>query len=194
MPGSKARSIYWTMICLRPSQFPHLYYSEQGDETARNRTNEMIDDMSDIVHQSLVTIVSRWEDIARYFDELLTEKSDLLRPDYHDSLLTDNDTFSRSKRYFWASEFLKEAGKSVADNIQQIRRFLEILESNPPTSRRAESEFKQGLKRHNNTLQKLESLQTRFKLKKEEAMALRDGVSLYPVYGDKLLITPDFQC
>lgn len=180
MPGLKARSIFWTMICLRPTQFPHLYYSEQGDETARNRTNEMIDDMSDIVNQGLLTIVSRWEDIARYFDELLTEKRDLLRPDYHDSLLTDNDQFSRSKTYFWAIEFLKEAGKSVSDNIQQIQCFLKILESNPPTSRRAELEFKQRLKRHGITLQKLESLRTRFKLKKEEAMALRDGVSVFP--------------
>ncbi|KUJ06456.1 uncharacterized protein LY89DRAFT_409247 [Mollisia scopiformis] len=176
MSGSKARAIFWTMICLRPSQFPHLYYSEQGDEVARRRTNEMIDDMGDLVHNSLVTVLSRWNEIARYFDELLTEKRDLLRPDYHDSLLTDDDNFSRSKKYFWAIEFLKEACNSISDNIQQIKHFLEFLESNPPGTKKAENEFFLKLKRHYLTIQKLETLETRLKLKKEEAAALRDGL------------------
>lgn len=164
------------MICLRPSQFPHLYYSEQGDEVSRGRTNEMVDDMSDLIHKSLVTVISRWDEIARFFDELLTEKKDLLRPDYHDSLLTDDEDFSRSKKYFWAIEFLKEAGNSIFDNIRQTQQFLAFLKSHPPVTKKAENEFHLRLKKHYLTLQKLESLQTRFRLKKEEAIALRDGV------------------
>lgn len=176
LPGSKARSIFWTMICLRPNKFPHLYYSEQGDEILRGRTNEMVDDMSDLVHKSLVTVVSRWNEIAHHFDELLTEKRDLLRPDYHDSLLTDDQALSRSKKYFWAIEFLKEAGNSISDNIQQTEHFLRFLESNPPGTKKAENEYHLRLKRHYLTLQKLESLEARFRLKREEAVALRDGL------------------
>ncbi|KAH8595496.1 hypothetical protein B0O99DRAFT_479000, partial [Bisporella sp. PMI_857] len=119
----------WTMICLRPSQFPHLHYSEHGDDISRGRTNEMVDDMSDLIYKSLVTVISRWNEIAHYFDKLLTEKSGLLCPEYHDSLLTDDENFSRSKKYFWAIEFLKEAGNSISDNIRQTQRFVEFLES-----------------------------------------------------------------
>ncbi|CZR54582.1 uncharacterized protein PAC_04466 [Phialocephala subalpina] len=176
MPGSKARAIFWTMICLRPSQFPHLYYSELGDEVSRSRTNEMVDDMSDLIHKSLVTVVSRWDEIAQFFDDLLTEKRDLLHPDHHDSLLTDDEALSRSKKYFWAIEFLKEAGNSISDNIRQTERFLGFLESNPPGTKKAENEFHLRRKRHHLTLQKLESLETRFRLKREEAVALRDGL------------------
>lgn len=177
MPGLKARAIFWTMICLRPSQFPHLSYSEQGEDLSRGRNNEMVDDMSDLIHRSLVTVVSRWDEIAHYFDELLTEKRGLLRPDYHDSLLTDDQALSRSKMYFWAIEFLKEASTSISDNIRQTELFLEFLESNPPATRIAESEFHLRVKKHYLTLHKLEALRSRFRQKKEEAVALRDGVS-----------------
>lgn len=166
------------MICLRPSQFPHLYYSEQVDDLSRGQSHEMIDDMSNLVHKSLVTVVSRWDGIAQYFDELLSEKRGLLNPEYHDSLLTDDKTLSRSKRYFWAIEFLKEAGNSIVDNIQQTQRFLAFLESNPPDDRIAESDFNSRVRRHRQTLQKLKSLETRFRQKKEEVVALRDGASL----------------
>lgn len=176
VPRPKSRSVFWTMICLRPSQFPHLYYSEQVDDLSRGQSHEMIDDMSNLVHKSLVTVVSRWDGIAQYFDELLSEKRGLLNPEYHDSLLTDDKTLSRSKRYFWAIEFLKEAGNSIVDNIQQTQRFLAFLESNPPDDRIAESDFNSRVRRHRQTLQKLKSLETRFRQKKEEVVALRDGL------------------
>jgi hypothetical protein len=182
------------MICLRPSQFPHLHYSEQGEDKSRCRTNEMVDVMSDLIHQSLVTVVSRWDEIARYFDEILTEKKGLLNPDYHDSLLTDDKALSRSKKYFWAIEFLKEAGNSISDNIQQIKRFLEFLETNPPGAKIAKNDFHQRVKRHYTTLHKLESLEVRFRKKKEEAVALRDGVRLQSLLLDCVLRTVAFQC
>jgi hypothetical protein len=136
----------------------------------------MVDDMSDIVYKSLLTVVSRWEEIGEYFDELLVEKKGLLNPEYHDSLLSDDKTFSRSKRYFWAIEFLKEAGNSISDNIHQAERFVELIQSNPPEIKTAGREFQLRQKHHLSVIQKLEALKTRFKRKKEEAMALRDGV------------------
>jgi len=183
------------MICLRPSQFPHLYYSEQGGDISRARTNEMVDNMSDLIHKGLVTVVSRWEEIAHYFDEMLTGKKGLLNPDYHDSLLTDDKALSRSKKYFWAIEFLKEADNSISDNIRQTQRFSGFLESNPPRTKNAESEFHLRVKRHYLTLQKLESLQIKLKQKKGEAVALRDGVNFqFLRLGDNSLKIVVIQC
>jgi hypothetical protein len=195
MLGSKVRAIYWTMICLRPHRFPHLYYSEKGDDLSTGSTHEMVDDMSDIVYQGLLTVVGRWEEIVEYFDELLAEKKGLLNPEYHDSLLNDDRTFSRSKKYFWAIEFLKEAEKSISDNIHQAERFVELIKSNPPETKTGERELRLRLRQHLTVLQKLDALKNRFKQKKDEAVALRDGVShaSWMIRGSTLKMTVALQ-
>jgi hypothetical protein len=152
----------------------------------------MVDDMSDIVYKGLLTVVGRWEEIAEHFDELLVEKKGLL----NDSLLSDDKTFSRSKKYFWAIEFLKEAGNSISDNIYQAERFVELIKSNPPETKTAEREFQLRLKHHLTVIQKLDALKTRFRRKKEEAMALRDGVSQasWKIRDNRLKMTVVIQC
>lgn len=62
-----------------PQHFPHLY-SEKRDDLSRGDTHEMIDDMSDMIHSSCLTVIKRWEEIAGYFDCLLVEKQGLLNP------------------------------------------------------------------------------------------------------------------
>jgi len=137
----------------------------------------MIDEMSDLVHESLFTITRRWEQIACYLEGLLAEKNGLLDPEYHDSLLTDDATFTRSKKYFWAIEFLIEAETSILDNINQAKRFVELLNSNPPCGEVARRMFVVRMKKHNSAIQKLEGLRKGFAKKQDEAKALRDGVS-----------------
>ena len=164
------------MLCMRPHQFPHLYYAETRDDLLRGRTHEMLDDMSDLVHLCLLTVIEKWEEIADYFDSLLVEKNGLLNPEYHDSLLTDDDAFTRSKKYFWAIEFLKEAEHSISDNIKQLSRFIDLLTTNPPVSEIGRKPFSTRLKKHYVTLQKVEAVRKRFRSKIDEAKALRDGV------------------
>jgi len=176
LPGPKSRSIYWTMLCMRPHLFPHLSYSESRDDLSRKRTHEMIDEMSDLVYGSLLTVIGRWEQIAYYLEGLLAEKNGLLKPEYHDSLLTDDATFTRSKKYFWAIEFLIEAETSVLDNISQAKRFVELMNANPPSGEVARRIFVMRLKKHNTAIQKLENLRKGFVKKQDEAKALRDGV------------------
>ncbi|KAN0108226.1 hypothetical protein V8E51_007968 [Hyaloscypha variabilis] len=176
LPGPKSRSIYWTMLCMRPHHFPHLPYSESRDDLARKRTHEMIDEMSDLVYGNLLIVIGRWEQIACYMEGLLAEKNGLLDPEYHDSLLTDDATFTRSKKYFWAIEFLIEAETSVLDNISQAKRFVEFMNSNPPSGEVARRMFMMRLKKHNAAIQKLDIIRKSFVKKKEEAKALRDGL------------------
>jgi hypothetical protein len=161
---------------MRPYKFPHLHYSEHRDNLNRGYTHEMLDDVGDLVHRGLLTVISKWEEIADYFDNLLVEKKGLLDPDYHDSLLTDDGAFTRSKMYFWAIEFLKEAESSVLDNINQARRFIDLSNANPPATKMSRTAFARRLKKYYVALQKLESLKKKFRNKQGEAKALRDGV------------------
>lgn len=168
---------------MRPHRFPHPYYSENRDDLARGIEHEMLDDMSGIVHKSLQTVIDKWEEIADYFDGLLVEKNGLLNPDYHDSLLTDDGAFTRSKKYFWAIEFLKEAETSILDNINQAGQFLDLLKANPPSSEVARRAYTIRLRKHHITIQKLKVLKRRFRQKQSEAKAMRDGVRYaIPVY------------
>jgi len=138
--------------------------------------HEMIDDMSDVTQKCLVSVLDRWEEIAKFFDELLCEKRALFDPNYHDTLLTDDVALSRSKKYFWAIEFLKELEKSVNDNISQVDRFAAFLRANPPPANRNPRDFSSRLRKQYAALAKLEALRVRFASKREEAVALRDGV------------------
>ncbi|KAH8807840.1 hypothetical protein F5884DRAFT_900166 [Xylogone sp. PMI_703] len=176
LPGSKLRSIFWTMLCLRPNQFPHQYYFERRDDLMKGCAHEMLDDMSDIVYGSLLAVIDRWEEIAHYFDNLLAEKKALLNPSYHDSLLNDDSALTRSKRYFWAIEFLKEVEASICDNLKQARRFVALMTANPPSTVAAQSVFASRLHKHQMAIRKLETLKLGFKHKQDEAKALRDGL------------------
>ncbi|KAK0655942.1 hypothetical protein B0T16DRAFT_23449 [Cercophora newfieldiana] len=181
-PGSEvssskaARSIFWTMICLRPLHFPHPYYFERRDDLSQGNHHEMIDDMSDVAHKCLLSVLDKWEEIAEFFDELLCEKRALFDPNYHDTLLTDDVALSRSKKYFWAIEFLKELEKSVTDNIRQVDRFAAFLRANPPPTSRNSRDFSARIRKQYAALIKLEALRVRFANKREEAVALRDGL------------------
>lgn len=145
----------------------------------------MIDEMSDLVHGNLLIVIGRWEQIACYMEGLLAEKNGLLDPEYHDSLLTDDAKFTRSKKYFWAIEFLIEAETSVLDNINQARRFVELMNSNPPSEEVARRIFVMRLRKHNTAIQKLDSLRKGFVKKQEEAKALRDGVRRFHHSGQR---------
>ncbi|PMD56834.1 uncharacterized protein K444DRAFT_36631 [Hyaloscypha bicolor E] len=106
---------------------------------------------------------------------LLAGKNRLLDPEYYDSLLTDNTTFTRSKKYFWAIEFLIEAETNVLDNINQAKHFVKPMSSNPSSGEISRRVFVLRLKKHNTAIQKLASLRKGFVKKQEEAKVLRDG-------------------
>ena len=157
-------------------QFPHAYYFEQRDDLAKGNFHEMIDDMSDVVLTCLRTVLDKWEELAEYFDEMLCEKRALFHPAFHDTLLTDDVALSRSKKYFWAIEFLKELEKSVQDNIRQVDRLSRLLRTTPPPEGRPSRDFEARLRKQQSALTKLEALRVRFTQKREEAVALRDGL------------------
>jgi hypothetical protein len=189
------RTIFWTIICLRPLGFPQPHYFERRDDLSQGNFHDMIDDMSDIVHMCLVDLLGRWEEMAEYFEDIFCEKRAVLDPAFHDTLLTDDVTLSRSKKYFWAIEFLKELEKSVVDNIRQVDRFLGLLRDNPPPHSRNPRDFDSRIRKQYACLTKLEILRARFAQKREEAMALRDGVSLLESRRHvSLLIPTAVQC
>ena len=92
-------------------------------------TIEKSDGLTSLIRYSLealALVVKGYERILSYFDEIIVEKDVFLDPEAHDSLLTDDEPFSRSKGYFWAITTLKEINHTVIDNIQEIENLLGV--------------------------------------------------------------------
>lgn len=113
-------------------------------------------------------ITDRWRKVEEYFSWLIGHRDTLADLEAHDSLLFDDDTFSRSRKYFWAINYLAELDISIAENIVQLERwtgfgFAHRMDARPLTERLAQ----------------LKDLRSRLKAQREEAIALRDGVSAF---------------
>ena len=115
-----------------------------------------------MIEFTLRVVIERWEKIAEYFAWLVGHHKDILSdPDAHDSLLFDDDSFSRSRRYFWAINYLAELDISISGNIVELEKFAKKERFGPLRDQLIQLQF----------------LRERLRDQREEAIALRDGVS-----------------
>jgi hypothetical protein len=155
-----------------------LYTEAEQSGTSGLDNLSLFQVMIRLVQNSITQLCdSKLKELLEYFQELVSEKSALFNPDLHDSLLSDDETFSRSKTYFWAINMLREIEISISRNIKQIEdcintwpRLNSSEENDRDRARRAEKQLRPSI-------EKLTALRDKFKAMREEAQALRDGVS-----------------
>jgi hypothetical protein len=161
-----AASQFWTMLYMCPNGFELYDKSNEFEHydmvlsAIKGRDAEGA--LEAMVGFSIRMVLQRWEKILEYFTWLLGHRDSLSDPDAHDSLLFDDDSFSRSRRYFWAINYLAELDISISRNIIQLDRF--IGEDSPKKLLREQ-------------LNQLQHLRERILGQRDEAIALRDGVS-----------------
>ncbi|PVH79998.1 hypothetical protein DL98DRAFT_400564, partial [Cadophora sp. DSE1049] len=90
-------------------------------------------------------------------------------------LLTDDETFTRSKTYFWTIATLKEIDLRITDNIQEISQFID---SRAPSRAEAEhkTEFKHYRKKLTYQLHDFKDTAQQLRAKRLEVIDLRDGL------------------
>ncbi|KAJ8070869.1 hypothetical protein OCU04_001229 [Sclerotinia nivalis] len=108
---------------------------------------------------------------------LLHRKGSLSYPDYHDTLLVDDEAFSRSKKYFLAISTLKVLDVSIPENITQIKRLVNtegggLAETDPKVLENL-TVYRQSIQAR---LNELETMAQKFRGKIEEVVYLRDGL------------------
>lgn len=130
------------------------------------------------MHRRIPDILAKWKELFGYFNDILDVSDAYLQPDQHDKLLVDDDAFSRSKKNFWAITTLKEIDKRISDNIREIS---ELIESR--ASSQVELEHKTQLEFYGNKLADelggFDRTAGEFRLKRLEAIDLRDGVRIW---------------
>jgi hypothetical protein len=127
-------------------------------------------------------------DVVDFIDKILDIGGDiLLDPRKHDQLLFDDDSFSRSRKYWWASNLLVPLRQNVENNCkvhQQLFDDLIVPIIGIPTSvaSRDTSEWPNGLaeveERATVAYKSLEELLDRIDFQQKRVAALRDGVSI----------------
>ncbi|KAF7934034.1 uncharacterized protein EAE97_008394 [Botrytis byssoidea] len=163
---------YWTLLELKPMTFNKTISSVMhSDGTPQNALSTFFDYTIIAVSH----MIQKWEQILEYFDNLIIEKIAFLDPLKHDNLLVDDETFSRSKRYFWVISTLKELDAVISENIQQVSGLINQRELT--TIEGDEVRFLEGSRKHmRGRLGQLEEIAKRLRDKRQEALDLRDGL------------------
>jgi hypothetical protein len=148
----------------------------------------------------IADIIYRWAALDEYFEKLLEE--DFMDPRQYAKLLFDDESFSRSQKYFWAIGCLTEFDASITDNIKQLDLYFEArikpqllrpdlaevldamsLIGDPKQAvengAKRVAEFKRLAKKFEDHRESLINLQGQFRSRLETVKALREGVSYF---------------
>lgn len=130
----------------------------------------------------------RWRDLNEYIGSLLVE--DFMDPKSYAMLLFDDETFSRSRLYFWIIGCLNEFDISIKDNIKQWKLFRQARIDSELARLKAEFQETEDIEyfgeivdlqnlstRGEEVRQELEDVQSQFRAKLATVQSLRDGVS-----------------
>ncbi|TGO47117.1 hypothetical protein BOTNAR_0543g00040 [Botryotinia narcissicola] len=170
----------WTVLLLTPVTTnidTDLY--EDGKQAV---DREFLVAFSGIIDCSTRAVVHHWEVLANYFEKFLSESDTLLEPEFHDLLLVDDSKYSKSKKYFWALNILKEVESDVTAVISQLEGFMDFSKHSPLKKQfplpegRISTERERIVKKRLSVVKKyLIRLQSRFNGQRELAKDLRDG-------------------
>ena len=110
---------YWTVFTLVPLHFGNL----AGYRLSSSGVLAMIG-------HALRDAADSWEEIAVIMAQVLRlgNGDDALDPDKHDSLLFDDHTFSRSRRYFWAVDMLETFMAEIKGALAQWEYWWDVWE------------------------------------------------------------------
>ena len=150
---------------------------KQSPEMCLGRLTKIGAEMN-LIKQGLERISDRWADFQTFFENTLDSGDSLMQPSLHDSLLFDDGSFSRSRKYFWAIDCLSEFELSISDNIVQWQLYksarVEPLLMHHTLSVLDLAQFK-GVERQYNILINQREY---FREKLASTKALRDAVSV----------------
>lgn len=135
--------------------------------------------MLEHIIKALQKIHMRSRKLSEYMEELVFEGTSFLDTDRYFKLLFDDDTFSRSKRLFWAAASLDEFEKSLSSTLEQWHKYEKVHIA--PILKDEEFPGYELVKdlatRIEEVRQSLEATRRGFEKQRAHVLALRDGVS-----------------
>jgi hypothetical protein len=116
-----------------------------------------------ITSEVIFRLMKEWTAISDYIETFVASKFTFLEEGQHDLLLFDDDTFSRSRQYFWV--------------ITTIGEFLPIIDQTLNIWGEM-NKWREDLNLVQEDISEMMAIKEIFENQKKRAEALRDGVSL----------------
>jgi hypothetical protein len=142
--------------------------------------------MLDRIQEIFDHLIETWLKVAQYFDGLLSEHDNIFHPEAHSRLLSDDTTFSRSRRYTWAIDCLLAFDVSITDAARQWEEWnkcwITPCLQNPEFEKLEELRFKTV--KAGQTVHRLERIRIQVQQSREHATVSREGV--YTVFSVEL--------
>ncbi|CAG8960352.1 hypothetical protein HYFRA_00012426 [Hymenoscyphus fraxineus] len=172
--GPDASFSNWTTLVLTADDLSGSY------QNLMHGAPKFVDVLIYTIDGGLKLVMYRIEELHKYLQLLINGDDPLLDPSQHDSLLSDDDTFSRSKTYFWCINLLRDLVINIDNIVLELEKFPDryVLSSNDGRS------FWEVKKPNTEILEErskywIEILKTKRKELlelREESKALRDGL------------------
>lgn len=181
---------HWTILILAPNRFfeeQSSFFPSQTSESGQAQVSgDSFGRLSQpgaelkLIGQGMEKISERWAGFQAYFDYILDGGDSLMKPAEHDNLLFDDNTFSRSRKYFWAIDCLTEFDTSITDNITQWELYKAARVA-PIIDQLSELDKRQ-LSLAERQYRVLKNQRESFRQKHAATKALRDAVRLFQVW------------
>ena len=152
-----------------------------------------------LVGYALHCAIVEWQRMALYFDTLLSpnsindHESALLSPDKHDRLLFEDESFSRSRKYFWVIDALTRFIQEIEEtqDVWERYRIEEVDSALKQLTGSSHDMVAQNLLKAEDEISKLYSVRQRLERHLERTKVLRDGVrgSYLAIPMDRLTVS-----
>jgi hypothetical protein len=142
------------------------------DAVFRTPLESVLPMLTKILFEVISKLVGDWISISEYIEPFVASKLTFLHEEQHDSLLFDDDTFSRSRQYSWVITSINEF---IPITLKTSEKYSEVKQW--AINLREEKEKEEAWAKAEEYSKQLDAIAERFKSQKARAEALRDEVS-----------------
>ncbi|KAF4956930.1 hypothetical protein FSARC_11447 [Fusarium sarcochroum] len=186
--NDSARESFWTILIMKPSlEIPSLpratRYTPRGDRQYRSE-----DVMLDAILTGLRKAADAWSGVRLALSPIIDHDPLFLDPVQHDNLLFDDDTFSRSRQYFWVVNCLESFQSLIDDAVEEWEQFragwpdmrvgidLEETPEELSSPKTPEELTKRILGDIETQVDRLRDISARFECSRDKTKVLREGL------------------
>jgi hypothetical protein len=188
VPGEtrKVDTDYWTLLCFASERFDF----QDGELYSPSLKCQSIY----YIAAAMRRIATHWDSILKAVESIMDDGNTFMYPEKLQATFVENESFSQSRKFYWAIKAIHEFIKYLNDEIQQWKLYREARVA-PFIVPKAEHfiisknmgkpwySVKRADEAASTACEELEGLRRRFERKLEEVKVMRDGVSLPPYPG-----------
>jgi hypothetical protein len=131
--------------------------------------------LTKILFEVISKILRDWASISEYIEPFVGSKLTFLHEEKHDSLLFDDDTFSRSRQYSWVITSIDEFIPII---LKTKKTYSDVIQCVISSREEKDSAWAKGVKYG----EQLRAIEETLQNQKARAETLRDGVSFLDQY------------